>query len=57
MIKGLTLNNRLVMPPMATNIATEEGEVTDRHIRHYSARAEGGVRVNYYRAYLYCRRW
>ncbi|MFC2073100.1 NADH:flavin oxidoreductase [Chloroflexota bacterium] len=43
MIKGLTLKNRLVMPPMATNMATEEGEVTDRHITHYSARAEGGV--------------
>lgn len=42
-IKGLTLKNRLVMPPMATNMATEEGEITDRHIKHYTARAEGGV--------------
>jgi NADPH2 dehydrogenase len=42
-IKGLRLKNRLVMAPMATGMATAEGEVTDRHIRHYSARARGGV--------------
>ena len=42
-IKGLSLKNRLVMPPMATNMATEDGEVTDRHIRHYIDRARGGV--------------
>lgn len=42
-IKGLRLKNRLVMAPMATNMATPEGEVTDRHIKHYSARASGGV--------------
>lgn len=42
-IKGLKLNNRLVMAPMATNMATAEGEVTDRHIRHYTTRARGGI--------------
>lgn len=42
-INGLRLKNRLVMPPMATKMATEEGEVTDRHIKHYTARARGGV--------------
>ncbi len=42
-IKGLSLKNRLVMPPMATSMATEDGEVTDRHIRHYTTRAKGGV--------------
>lgn len=42
-ISGLRLKNRLVMAPMATNMATVEGEVTDRHIKHYSARARGGV--------------
>ncbi len=31
------------MPPMATGMATEDGEVTDRHIKHYTARAKGGV--------------
>ena len=42
-IKGLSLKNRMVMPPMATGMATEDGEVTDRHIKHYTARARGGV--------------
>ena len=42
-VKGLSLKNRLVMPPMATGMATEDGEVTDRHIRHYTTRARGGV--------------
>lgn len=42
-IKGMRLKNRLVMPPMATKMATEEGEVTDRHIKHYTTRAKGGV--------------
>lgn len=42
-IKGLRLKNRLVMAPMATGMATPEGEVTDRHIKHYSTRATGGV--------------
>jgi 2,4-dienoyl-CoA reductase-like NADH-dependent reductase (Old Yellow Enzyme family) len=42
-IKGLSLPNRIVMPPMATGMATEDGEVTDRHITHNVARAKGGV--------------
>ncbi|UCG54912.1 MAG: hypothetical protein JSV32_01440 [Dehalococcoidia bacterium] len=42
-IKELKLKNRLVMAPMATNMATDQGEVTDRHLNHYTARAKGGV--------------
>jgi NADPH2 dehydrogenase len=42
-IKGLSLKNRLVMPPMATGLATEDGAVTDRHIMHYTTRAHGAV--------------
>ena len=42
-INGLELKNRIVMAPMATNMATPEGRVTERHIRHYTARAEGGA--------------
>ncbi len=42
-IKGLTLKNRIVMPPMANGKATDAGEVTDSHIAHYVARAKGGV--------------
>ena len=42
-INGLELKNRIVMAPMATNMATPEGRVTERHIKHYTARAEGGA--------------
>ena len=42
-IRGLRLKNRIVMAPMATAMATAEGEVTERHIKHYSSRARGGV--------------
>lgn len=31
------------MPPMNTNMANEDGEVSDRHIEHYATRARGGV--------------
>lgn len=42
-IKSLKLKNRIVMPPMATNFATQNGQVTDRLINYYTARAKGGV--------------
>lgn len=42
-VRNLTIRNRIVMPPMANDMATEGGEVTDRHIEHYSARAGAGV--------------
>ena len=42
-IKGHTLNNRIVLPPMANSMATERGEVTDAHIEHYVRRARAGV--------------
>lgn len=41
-IQRLTLKNRIVMAPMATHMA-EDGRVLEKHIRHYAARAEGGV--------------
>jgi 2,4-dienoyl-CoA reductase-like NADH-dependent reductase (Old Yellow Enzyme family) len=42
-IQGLTLKNRIVMAPMATYHADEDGAVTDSHIGHYAARARAGV--------------
>ena len=42
-IGTLSLQNRIVMPPMATNYATPEGFVTDRQIAYYLERAKGGV--------------
>ena len=40
-IGSLILPNRLVMPPMATRLATETGEVTDALVEHYRERAPG----------------
>ncbi len=41
-IGGMTLRNRLVMPPMGTNFASEDGQVTERILDYYEARAAGG---------------
>ena len=42
-IGRLEMKNRIVMPPMATNYASEEGFATDRQIAYYVERARGGV--------------
>lgn len=42
-INGLTLRNRIIMPPMLTHFASINGEVTDRLIAYLANRAEGGV--------------
>jgi 2,4-dienoyl-CoA reductase-like NADH-dependent reductase (Old Yellow Enzyme family)/thioredoxin reductase len=42
-IGNFELKNRIVMPPMATNFAGEDGSVNDRHIAYYVKRAKGGV--------------
>ena len=41
MVKGYTLNNRIVFPPMQIRLATTDGMVTDEIISHYSRRMEG----------------
>ncbi len=38
-IGNLVLKNRIVMPPMNTDLATEDGEVTPEMIQHYATRA------------------
>lgn len=35
------VRNRIVMPPMANNKATEDGRATDWHVQHYGRRAAG----------------
>lgn len=40
-IGSLSLKNRIVMPPMATELATMEGEVTSDLVKHYRRRAKG----------------
>jgi len=39
-VKGLTLKNRIVMPPMNTEYATTRGEVTDKLVEHYIRRSK-----------------
>jgi 2,4-dienoyl-CoA reductase-like NADH-dependent reductase (Old Yellow Enzyme family) len=42
LIAILTLEDRLVMPPLETNFANEDGSVSQRTINHYARRAQGG---------------
>ncbi len=42
-INGVTLRNRIVVPPMDTGYGSTEGEVTDQTIAYYRRRAEGGM--------------
>lgn len=42
-LRGLTLENRIVMPSMGTLMASEDSFVTDRQIDYYVARAKGGA--------------
>lgn len=41
--RGVTLRNRLVMAPMCQYSAERDGRVTDWHLVHLGARAQGGV--------------
>lgn len=40
---GLRVKNRIVMPPMGMGYANEDGTVSERVIRYYLRRAQGGV--------------
>ena len=39
----LSIKNRVIMAPMTTRLATEDGYVTDASIAYFCARAQGGV--------------
>lgn len=42
-IGNMRIRNRIVMPPMGTNLANENGAVTPAMIHYYRERAKGGV--------------
>lgn len=42
-IGNLVIKNRIVMASMVTSYASLDGEVTERHLNYYRARAAGGV--------------
>jgi len=42
-VRGMTLRNRVVMPPMGTNFALPDGTVSDTQLDYYEQRARGGT--------------
>ena len=44
-IGRMELKNRVVMPPMVTRYAADDGFVTERTKNYYEARARGGFRA------------
>jgi 2,4-dienoyl-CoA reductase-like NADH-dependent reductase (Old Yellow Enzyme family) len=44
-VRGVTLRNRVVMAPMTTRLAAEDGTVTEELLAYYEARAAGGVGI------------
>lgn len=42
-VGSLVLKNRIVFPPISTNLASASGELTDEFIYHYARRAKGGA--------------
>ena len=42
-VGGVEVPNRIVMPPMTTRLADDEGYVTEALVAYYRARALGGV--------------
>jgi 2,4-dienoyl-CoA reductase-like NADH-dependent reductase (Old Yellow Enzyme family) len=46
-IGTLEIKNRLVVPPMLTEFAAEDGRLTERYIRYYEEKARGGWGLDY----------
>ena len=42
-VRGMTLRNRIVMPPIGTNFALPSGGLSGAHLRYYERRARGGA--------------
>ncbi len=44
-VGSLNLRNRMIFPPISTNLASVSGEINDRFIYHYARRAKGGAAI------------
>ena len=44
-VGSLTLKNRIIFPPISTNLASTTGEVTPEFVYHYARRAKGGAAI------------
>lgn len=42
-IRRMTMKNRVMMTPMGTNFAGQNGEINKKHIKYYEQRAKGGT--------------
>ncbi|MEE0452304.1 oxidoreductase [Peptacetobacter sp.] len=42
-IRRMTMKNRVMMTPMGTNYAGQNGEINEKHIKYYEQRAKGGT--------------
>lgn len=42
-VRSMVLRNRVVMPPMGSNLASTSGELSERHFAYYRERAKGRV--------------
>jgi 2,4-dienoyl-CoA reductase-like NADH-dependent reductase (Old Yellow Enzyme family)/thioredoxin reductase len=42
-VKNMTIKNRIIMPPMGSNYASQSGEINNDHIKYYEQRAKGGT--------------
>ncbi len=42
-VGGVEVPDRIVMPPMTTRLANDEGHITDALLAHFRSRALGGV--------------
>lgn len=40
-VKNMIIKNRIIMPPMGTNYASQNGEINEDHIKYYEQRAKG----------------
>jgi 2,4-dienoyl-CoA reductase-like NADH-dependent reductase (Old Yellow Enzyme family)/thioredoxin reductase len=42
-VKNMTIKNRIIMPPIGTNYAGQNGEINSEHVKYYEQRAKGGT--------------
>lgn len=42
-IRRMTMKNKVMMTPMGTNFAGQNGEINEKHIKYYEQRAKGGT--------------
>jgi len=44
-VGGIETKNRIIFSPIVSNLATEEGFISEKNLRHYEERAKGGAGI------------